>query len=180
MAEKVEDLWSRSNQSNKSEAKAPSSTTTITAVTPPTEPADNNLWSGRGAVPWPSNTFQILEKCSNRAIALAKEGNVVLKPAASHGDASTHWLCVEKNGYFGFHNPKSGHYLGHDGKNGIKAQAKVLKHWEQLTPREHPEGGYQILFPYWEHTLMVLCVADDGKKLARRDHGTTLWEFVRV
>ncbi|KAK7515421.1 hypothetical protein IWZ03DRAFT_284551, partial [Phyllosticta citriasiana] len=140
----------------------------------------------RGAVPWPSNTYQILEKASGRAITITNDPNIpnstsiTLQPCAGLTDSRTHWLCVEKNGYFGFHSPKAGTYLGHDGKKGVRATATALEGWELLTPREHPEGGYQLLMPYWEHTLMVLCLAEDGTALARRNHGTTLWEFVRV
>ncbi|KAK7536836.1 uncharacterized protein J3D65DRAFT_667562 [Phyllosticta citribraziliensis] len=160
-----------------------SSQPTLTPLTSPTEPsmaADDDFWRSRGTVPWPSNTYQIIEKATGRAIALVN-GNVALKHVSSPHDPATHWLCVEKNGYFGFHNPISGRYLGHDGKRGISPGAAALNNWELITPREHPEGGYQIMFPFgfFSHALMVLCVAEDGK-LAMRNHGTTIWEFVKV
>ncbi|KAK7536838.1 uncharacterized protein J3D65DRAFT_695653 [Phyllosticta citribraziliensis] len=173
-AEKMDRLWS---------GEAPSTAWTDSAAMtpPPTECAtagadihdgenndnDDNDDSGRGAD-------------SNRALH-AINNTVALKPATTPSDdASTHWLVVEKNGYFGLHNPQAGTYLGHDGHQGIKAAARALDAWEMLTPRLHPDGGYQILFPFYWHTLMVLCVGEDGAGVVRRDHGTTLWEFVAV
>ncbi|KAI8235598.1 hypothetical protein K4K53_004694 [Colletotrichum sp. SAR 10_77] len=106
---------------------------------------------------------------------------VVIKDAEdAHNDPATHWLCVEKNGYFGFQNPQSGRYIGHDGGDYVYAKAMGLDGWEYLTPREHPEGGYQLLSPFYWHTLKMLCVDEDQKTVVRRNHGTTLWEFVRI
>lgn len=89
-----------------------------------------------------------------------------------------------KNGFFGFQNPSSGRFLGHDGEEGVRsgvgAWAFHLKEWEFWTPRQHPEGGYQVLWLLPPDELMVLCVEEDGKQLVRRTHGSQLWEFFRV
>lgn len=141
--------------------------------------APESLWSGPGAVPWPENTFQIIEKHTGRAITLVgDQPKLHSLSVTSHLD--THWLCVRQDGYFGFQNPQTGRYLGHDGKAGMRTQVSQLKAWELWTPRQHPDGGYELLSPYYSHTLMCLCVDEDGTTLVRRRHGTTLWEFVRV
>ncbi|KKY37897.1 putative major facilitator superfamily transporter multidrug resistance [Diaporthe ampelina] len=156
------------------------STTTFRAKTPPTTmEAGESFWSSGGAVPWPENTFHIIEKHSGRAITLAGD-QPKLQSLGDTSHPDTHWLCVKQDGYFGFQNPQTGRYLGHDGGTGIRTWVFHLKGWELWTPREHPEGGYELLSPYYSHTLMVLCVDEDRSTLVRRRHGTTLWEFYRV
>ncbi|KAJ0154966.1 hypothetical protein CTA2_12957 [Colletotrichum tanaceti] len=152
----------------------------------PCETRPENERPGDDDVPWPGKKFLIVEKQTGKAITLVDGRPVLLDllaAAAGAGaahDPSTAWLCVEKQGYFGFQNPTSGRFLGHGGKTAVGAWASELNEWELWTPRQHPEGGYQLLSPLWSHTLMVLCVAEDRIGLCRRTHGTTLWEFVSV
>lgn len=167
-------------EDNEFDTKSTASTATFQANTPPTTMEDtDSFWSGRGAIPWPENTFQIIEKNSGRAIMLTGD-KPELQSVNDTRHLGTHWLCVKQNGYFGFQNPQTGRYLGHDGKGGIVAWVPHLKDWELWTTRGYPEGGYEMLSPFYSHMLMILCVHEDGKTLVRRRHGTTLWEFVRV
>ncbi|KAI7775302.1 kinase-like protein [Diaporthe eres] len=137
------------------------STTTFREYTPPTTEDPDSFWSGRGAVPSPENTFQIIEKQSGKAIALqGDQPKLQSLRDTSHPDS--HWLCVKQNGYFGFQNPQTGRYLGHDGKTGIRTWVFHLKDWELWTPRQHPEGGYELLSPYYSHTLMVLTARSEA------------------
>lgn len=153
-------------------------TTADTAVTPPS----TILWDGISySVPWPNNTYIIVEKGSDQAITVV--GNrLCLQHRVANPDANNTWLCVEKNNYFSFLNLKSGVYLGHDGNAGMLAKATAAGDWEFFTARRHPEGGYQLLTPYYWHTLMMVTTtgSGDGKRLARTSHGSTLWEFIKV
>ncbi|CAM1510701.1 Fc.00g010360.m01.CDS01 [Cosmosporella sp. VM-42] len=150
---------------------------TVTSFTPTTT---DDLWDGLcRAVPWHGNTYMILEKTSGRAITLTNH-KLGLQDMVEYHDAHNRWLCVETNGYFGFQDPKTGQYIGHDGNCGMRAMATVFKEWEFMTPRKHPDGGYQLLAPHWWHTLRVVTVAEDGESLVLRQHGTTLWEFVKI
>ncbi|KAL6857537.1 hypothetical protein ACO1O0_004975 [Amphichorda felina] len=168
---------------NQDDAVSEASTTAFTTVTSLRDPSlIDGLWDGRTyAVPWPDNTYIIVEKGTSRAITLTNNG---LRLQDTNGqDEDTHnnrWLCVEKNGYFGLCNPRTGRYLGHDGKSGMRAGATVLDFWELITPRRHPSGGYQLLLPHNSVTLKMVTVAEDGRGLARRQHGQTLWEFIKV
>lgn len=164
----------RNHQDNTTEV----STTSYAAETPPTvsESVDDDL---EFATPWPNNTYIIIEKCSGQAITLTA-GKLCLYDFSQREDVNIHWHCVERSGYFAFFNTKFGVYMGHNGNDHIQASARSLDAWELITPRRHPEGGYQLLSPHWWHTLMVIVVAEDGKTLVRRSHGTTLWEFVKV
>ncbi|KAG8162623.1 hypothetical protein KVR01_007101 [Diaporthe batatas] len=157
-------------------------TTTCSINTPSTTAAGPDcLCSSRGAVPCPEKTFQIIEKRSGKAITLAGDELKLEKVGPTRVfDRKTHWFCVKKDGYFGFQNPKTGNYLGHDGGFGIRASANYLNQSGLWTPREHPEGGYEMLSPHGASVLMVLCDGGDGSTLVTRWHGTTLWEFVRV
>jgi hypothetical protein len=139
-----------------------------------------NFWDGDDkAVPWPEGVYMIKEKASGKAITLVN-GSPCLRSTEEEHNEYNYWLCVKTNGYFGFFNPKTGKYIGHDGQSNIQASADSFLDWEYFTPRQHPNGGYQLLSPFWHHTLMELAVADNGKTLIRREHGTTLWEFVKV
>lgn len=159
----------------------PDASSTISQMdTPPSEQDSSPYWTDREDVPWPESTFQIIEKGSRRAITLAGDQLKLLSAVNEPSHWDTHWLCVKQNGYFGFQNPMTGKYLGHDGKGRVYAVEGRLRNWELFSPRMHPDGGYELLSPYYSGELMVLCVGEDGRKLVRRRHGTTLWEFIRV
>ncbi|RFU74808.1 major facilitator superfamily transporter multidrug resistance [Trichoderma arundinaceum] len=113
---------------------------------------------------------------SGQAITL-RNGSLCLQTIEDTDDEHSHWLCVEANGYLGFFNPNSGKYIGHNGKWDMQASAVKFLDWEYFTPRRHPDGGYQLLTPFWQHTLREVAVTDDGKRLVRRQHGITLWEL---
>ncbi|CCF39099.1 hypothetical protein CH063_02058 [Colletotrichum higginsianum] len=137
----------------------------------------------RRDTPWPGNTFRIIEGSTRKAITFADQQVSLRKPKGDR-NPSEMWYCIEKDGYFGFQNPRTGRYLGHDGKDidsGIRT-TNYLREWELWTPRRHPEGGYQLLSPSasGSSALRVVCVAENGTHLTRRHHGTTVWEFVRV
>lgn len=144
-------------------------------MSPPDEPEDS--WDGH--VPWPGNTYLILDKATGRAITLSNN-TITIQDLTPSSNPSNKWHCVESNGYFGFLHPATGRYLGHDGKSHVHALADKMQAWECMTPRKHPEGGYQLLVPFWWETLRVISVAEDGESLVTRQHGTTLWEFVKV
>lgn len=155
------------------------SSATCTADTPPPTEAFMDLRLSE--VPWSGKTYMILQKGTGKAITLDDGGALSMKDVLACGKAgSNHWFCVERDGFFGFQNPGSGTYIGHDGKQEIRAAAPHLKAWEMFTPRQHPYGGYQLMTPQSQQVLMVLCVAGDGASLVRRSHGITRWEFVPV
>jgi hypothetical protein len=147
--------------------------------TPPSTIRDFGSWADRRDVPCPEETFQIIEKHSGKAITLI--GNEVKLREVKHGSQPyNHWHCIRQNGFFGFQNPTTGKYLGHDGKVGVRAAVTHLKDWELWTPREHRLGGYELLSPdYSPLRLMLLCVDSDGS-LVRRNHGTALWQFIQL
>ncbi|KAM5446103.1 hypothetical protein MaudCBS49596_006913 [Microsporum audouinii] len=158
------------------------STTCSSVYTPASETTLNNgLWDGYYyTVPWPDNTYLILEKGTKRAITFEQEA-VILQDVNEEGQrAAQEWHCVSKDNYFAFYNPKSGKYMGHDGGDYIFAKATEPKAWECITATQHPEGGYRLSMPHYWEWLRVVTVADNGKNLSRRVHGTTLWDFVKV
>ncbi|KAM0477753.1 hypothetical protein ACHAPX_005516 [Trichoderma viride] len=164
-----------------SKIRYPEDTGSSTAMDTPSETTIHEIWDGRNySVPWPGGVYRIFEKGTDNVIALKAQSLCLRDVTESHNGYDL-WLCVEAYGYFGFFNPKSGTYLGHNGKQDkIYASAMKFKAWECFTPRIHPDGGYQLLTPYYESTLKMVSVADDGRSLVRRLHGTTLWEFEKV
>jgi hypothetical protein len=90
-------------------------------------------------------------------------------------NATNRWLCVEGGIYFGFYNEQSNVYLGHDGKWNIRATARALRGWEQLIPRHHHEGGYELISPHWDKRSII--AAHNCTTLVRQEGGQTLWVF---
>lgn len=163
-----------------SKTRYPEDTSSSHPMDTPSESTIDDTWDGRNYVPWPSGVYRIFEKGTDSVIAL-KDHDLCLRDVAENHNGYDRWLCVDANGYFGFVNTKSGTYLGHNGKKDeIHASAVECKGWECFTPRSHPDGGYQLLTPYYGSTLKMVSVADDGRSLVRRPHGTTLWTFEKV
>ncbi|KJZ80150.1 hypothetical protein HIM_00864 [Hirsutella minnesotensis 3608] len=129
-------------------------------------------------VPWPGNTYKIIERASGRAMTLEHD-KLCLSDAAKIPDTASAWLCVDIDGYFGFQNPKTGRYIGNDGNGGVFANATSPSKTGRVVPRRHPAGGYQLLMPMDDHSRLVT-VAEDGQGLVLRHHGTTLWDFHKV
>lgn len=147
-------------------------------ATPATTPHD--LQTPRlDTAPWPGSIYIITEKGTDKAITIATSG-IYLQEITVDQYANNNWLCVEKNNYLGFYNPKSAVYLGRDRNKGIRGKAKSFGVWELMQPRRHPDGGYQLLLPHWWYAMMMITTMGDGRKLARTRHGTTLWEFEKV
>ncbi|KAI9149880.1 hypothetical protein HJFPF1_09626 [Paramyrothecium foliicola] len=162
------------------DADTDASTAASTVMTPYTDlTAVDDAWHGHAyAVPWPGSTYIIVEHGGDAAITVTNQG-VRLRDMKDDNNANNRWQCVEKNGYFGFYNQNTRTYLGHNGKDRI-VQGRVHDRWEYITPRKHPDGGYQLLFPFWEHTLLVLSIDGDGKSLLRTRHGQNRWDFLKV
>ncbi|KAK9775844.1 putative Fascin domain-containing protein [Seiridium cardinale] len=127
----------------------------------------------------PGSTYIILERQSLRAITLTKDG-LCLKDMQEGQDSSNRWLCVERSGWLGLQDPKSGKYMGHNGNGSVRAVATDFHAWECITTRDRPGGVYQLLVPHWWETLRTIVVAEDGESLITRQHGETLWRFLKT
>jgi hypothetical protein len=135
-------------------------------------------------IPWPGPTFLILEKGTSHALSLHPSSDLVvvnhispLQSPDARNAGSSHWHCVERNGYFGFRNVRSGMYLGHDNGGRVRATAERLQAWEMFTPRRHPDGGYQLLSPHWADGLWVVGVEAGTGNVVREQRGGAVWEF---
>ncbi len=133
----------------------------------------------RRVIPTPGNTYMILERSSGRVITRTKEG-LCVQDLSDGQNSNTRWFCIEKDNYLGFQDPKSGNYIGHDGNFRMRISARDFRGWECLTTRDHPTGGYKLLVPYWSDKLRIIVVDEDGKGLVTREHGDTLWDFIRL
>lgn len=163
------------------DTKTEASTSAASILTPPstTVMGDDPRYSRSYQVPWPGNTYMIIEKGTDRAITLTSTG-LYLQDIEKDPNANNHWLCVDSHNYIGFFNTKARVYMGHDGSNGMLASAEVLNDWELMVPRHHPDGGYQLLMPYWSREMMMVTAEVDGGRVMRTRHGTTQWLFARV
>ncbi|TFA99698.1 hypothetical protein CCMA1212_008529 [Trichoderma ghanense] len=161
--------------------KTDDSSTTCTQYTPETsEPTIvGEPWDGRRyAVPWPGNKYHIFINDTDRAICSNESGGVYVHDINSDVHKQFTWLCVEKNGYFGFVNMATGRFIGHNNQDLLRSEALNHEAWELMTVRKHPKGGYELLMPHWWHTLKRVSVVAGSDDLVLRQHGTTLWQFV--
>ncbi|KAM0262930.1 hypothetical protein ACHAQJ_001523 [Trichoderma viride] len=159
------------------------SSTAFTQFTPETSQPTivGELWDGRRyAVPWPGNKYNIFINDTNRAICSSPDGTLYVYDIEHDVNKQHTWLCVEKNGYFGFVNPQTGRFIGHNNADLLHSATFQHEAWEFITVRKHPEGGYEILMPHWWHTLKKLCVLEGSDNVVLRQHVTTLWQFVKI
>jgi hypothetical protein len=162
---------------------ADDSSTAFTQLTPETSQPTiaGELWNGRRyAVPWPGNKYNIFINDTNRAICSNNNGDLYVYDIEQDICKQHTWLCVEKNGYFGFVNPQTGRFMGHDIAHKLHSATFQHEAWELMTARKHPEGGYELLMPHWWHTLKKLCVLEGSDDVVLRQHVTTLWQFVKI
>ncbi|KAH6849601.1 hypothetical protein B0I37DRAFT_369387 [Chaetomium sp. MPI-CAGE-AT-0009] len=158
---------------------------TETIFTENTTTAATSFWDHtavRDAVPWAGETFIIVEKASGRVISHT-DGNLRLEDNTGR-KGCWHWLCVEKDGWFGFRNTASGMYLGANfwGTGNLQAEVKHHKGWESFSTRRHPNGGYLLLATKNDWKLQKVGLNQDGDGLvAKVDHKNAIvWEFVKV
>ncbi|KAK8044156.1 dynamin family [Apiospora rasikravindrae] len=154
----------------------------------------DNAWDD--SIPWPGNTYMIIEKATGRPITLKENGMIYLPgneegneedaetmsatPAEPAPTADNTWYCAESQNYFGFLNRATGRYMGHNVFRTMQASAFSLRAWELFTAKPHPKGGYHLMTPLWANALQVVDIAPDGRHLIRRMHGGVLWEFRKV
>ncbi|KAL7817906.1 hypothetical protein V8C44DRAFT_207825 [Trichoderma aethiopicum] len=140
------------------------------------EPPDGR----RYVVPWPGSKYHIFLDGTDQVICSHDDGKLHLCDA-DKDDLQLHtWVCVEKEGYFGFFNTHTGRFIGHGNDGWMHSTAKNHRGWELITVRRHPEGGYELLMPYWSHTLKKVRVFDGSKTVVLKRYGTTRWQFVKA
>ncbi|KAM3416376.1 hypothetical protein BST61_g7975 [Cercospora zeina] len=136
-----------------------------------------------GDVPWYNKNFVILEQSTRRALTHTAGGLRVTSMEDDGPNLRNTWLCVPRNNYMGFMNKQSRCFLGHDGGEGrsrVHAIADKMSDWESFVPRLLPDGGYQILSPFWHNYMRLVVVADQDGGVERAEHGDTAWVFEEV
>ncbi|KAL6854086.1 hypothetical protein J3F83DRAFT_494472 [Trichoderma novae-zelandiae] len=129
------------------------------------------------AVPWPGNTYRILEAATGRPLSAEEKDNITVIYNDKSARPETEWLCVEANGYFGFFNQKENTYLSAYDQMG--KLPSTFGPDQYFIPRRHPGGGYQLLSPTKPNTLSQLA-AKPNQLLLKRQHAGTVWRFVKV
>ncbi|KAL7935981.1 hypothetical protein V8C35DRAFT_296533 [Trichoderma chlorosporum] len=84
---------------------------------------------------------------------------VLARPYAGAGYL---WLCVKKNGWYGFQNLASGMWLGHDGNAQIRATQPHHRGDEYFTVERHQDGGYVLCMRHGE-VLRQVVISNDGQ-----------------
>jgi len=154
-------------------------TSGITAHTPASDSSDSESCFRYRPLSH-GHKFLIRERLSGKVIAYMSDDGLGLQDMLKAKRADIEWLCIERNGYFGLLNPKSGRYIGHNGNQVMRASATVLNGWECITTRDQLVGGHKLLVPHWFTTLRTVVIAEDGNKLVTREHGDTSWDFITI
>ena len=135
----------------------------------------------RETVPWPNKTLLIRNHETQRIVTLL---NGQLKASSlREAEGGCRWMCIERDGWFGFRNTVSGTHIGHNGKGAYIANVKHHKDYEYFSTRSHPEGGFLLLTSHdWKLRMMTLKA--DGQTLLETRYDDTdrraIWEFLEV
>ncbi|KAK5994276.1 hypothetical protein PT974_04748 [Cladobotryum mycophilum] len=167
---------------NGSPIMTPATSTTDSTLYTPESTARTTIgevWDGRHfTVPSAGNTYQIFQRGTKNAILMTEDGGAYVGDIDYDKLKHNVWLCVEKNGYFGF--TQLGRYLGHTMSGHMHAWANNFENWEYFVIKKHQDGGYQLMMPHWWYSLKTVRIVGNGPNLELGDHGTTFWEFVKV
>jgi hypothetical protein len=169
------------------------STTASTILTPRTNSVTLDSLSlqddSSDSIPWPGNTYAILDKASGKAISVATSTNMagqhnwaifLSEQRIDNFDTNSLWLCVEAKGYFGFFNEETGKYLGYSSsKQRMLVLDEEFNSYQYFIPRRHFNGGYQLLTAANDSMEQVAFDASDSK-FVRRQHAGICWKFVKV
>ncbi|KAL7907364.1 hypothetical protein GGI35DRAFT_470583 [Trichoderma velutinum] len=158
-----------------------SSTSTIQFTPKSPDPTIvGELWDGRRyTVPWPGNKYNIFINETNEVICSNTLGALFVQDIDHKETRHYTWLCVEKNGYFGFVNTDTGKFMGHNNANKLHSAALHQSAWEYMTVRKHPQAGYELLMPYWWHTLKKVAnaLADHAKSALHHEEEAKISQF---
>ncbi|KAI1328086.1 hypothetical protein F5Y16DRAFT_370028 [Xylariaceae sp. FL0255] len=136
------------------------------------------LTSDNTTVPWQERTYMIRHRSSTNVLTLI-DGTITLQNDIAN-NGGWRWQCIEREGWLGFRESVSGHYLGRDNAGGFRARATRHEAWEAFVVRPHPEGGHQLLTCHWWQ-LRPIAVTDSGKLYeAKTSDQGALWEFVEI
>lgn len=148
----------------------------VSAITSVDRNSDNNMNSFVG--PWSGTVFGI--RCvSSRKVITLLYGELVLRAPSLFG--SSHWFCLEKDGWLGFRNLSSGDFLGDDDDGYLCCVAKFQCSNERFCARMTPDKGCALFMPHEQELCHV--GLRDGENLAMNCDGETekiIWEFVPI
>jgi hypothetical protein len=112
----------------------------------------NSVIRLESSVPWASSDFIIRDAASEKVLIFQK-GDIRLGDVG--GNYTYRWRCVEKDGWFGFRDPASHMFLGHDHQGIIRCQAGHHRAWEEFCMRSVPSGGYNLLVKHYNQLRPV-------------------------
>ncbi|ESZ96644.1 hypothetical protein SBOR_3011 [Sclerotinia borealis F-4128] len=152
---------------------AGSNTPTHTAITEDFFPPV----ASRDTVPHAGRTFMIRDRDHGRVIAL-KEGTLQVSPNIPRA-GGCHWICIERDGWFGFRNSVSGQFFGHDGKGKFHCKVSHHRNHEWFCTRAHPSGGHLLLMLHGDK-FRQMKIGNDDTELVETDGEGTAWDFIEV
>lgn len=155
-----------------------------TTLVSDTESVEGPLSSGiETSCPWPGCKYIIRETESKLVIAL-KDGGLDLyalptKETVNY-DLGLYWNCVEKNdGWLGLKNTVSGGFIGLAKSPSFNATNLDHTMRHSFCARQHPDGGYILLFNDTDDDTLVPMRASN-EMLTCRYGKVTRWEFIKV
>lgn len=142
------------------------------------------VFSVQSDVPHAGNIYKIHLRGTNLLITLEKGQIRLQTPQNGKPGGGWFWMCVEKDGWFGFQNWVSGTYLGRDSKDVLVSNQFHHKDWESFSVRHDPRGGYTILVKHCWGTLRKVSLDENRRlisdNLREPDEDGAQWDFEKV
>jgi hypothetical protein len=112
----------------------------------------NSVIRLESSVPRTGSNFIIRDTASGKVLIFRK-GGICLGDVG--GNYMYRWTCAEKDDWFGFQDPASHMFLGHDRQGTIRCQASYHRAWEEFSTRSVPGGGYNLLVKCWHQLRSI-------------------------
>jgi predicted RNA binding protein YcfA (HicA-like mRNA interferase family) len=131
------------------------------------------------SVPQAGSSFILRHAVTDKVLTF-QEGDIRLGDVGGH--YTFRWKCVENKGWFGFRDPASHMFLGHDDHGIIRCQVKHHKGFEEFCLRHVPGGGYNLLVKHGNELRPIGLKKDKKNTLAKIDNWSEaiVWQFIKV
>jgi hypothetical protein len=131
------------------------------------------------SIPQAGSSFIIRHAASDKVVTF-QEGDIRLGDVGGH--YTFRWKCVEMKGWFGFRDPASHMFMGHDKQGIICCQAKHHGWTEEFCIRHAPGGGYNILVPHSDELCPIKIKRDKTDALVMTDDWSAalVFQFIKV
>jgi hypothetical protein len=131
------------------------------------------------SIPQAGSSFIIRHVATDKVVTF-QEGDIRLGDIGGH--YTFRWKCVEKKGWFGFRDPASHMFMGHNDRGVISCQVKHHKGFEEFCLRHAPGGGYNLLLKHSDELRPIGLEKGTRNVMAKTDNWSAalVFQFIKV